>query len=264
MKKIKGFILAAIVAVLSNPGYSLHAAQEYSAVEDIKQQIEAMDEAMSYQRQQMQALKDKLEAETGEKIAGAFAESVYVKENPDDIGKIVDERIEKYLTDGNNRAKLVKAGVIPDLKIYWDEGLKMKSGDGNFKLQIGGRVFNDWGWFDQDDDIETFIGDQVDGTEFRRARIFMKGDIYKNVGYKVEYDFAGGGRPSFKDVYLKLKEIPYAGNFRVGHFKEPFGLEELTSSRFITFMERGLNNVFAPSRNTPSLPKSQTDNRLRH
>lgn len=241
-------ILITIAAVLYNAGISY--AQENPAIDDIKQQIEAMDKAMFYQKEQMQALKDKLEAETGEKIKSAFDESMYVKEDMDHIDQIVDERIEKYLTDKDNRAKLVKAGIIPGLSAYWDEGMKLKSEDGNFKLQIGGSVFNDWGWFDQDDDIETFIGDQVDGTEFRKARIFMKGDIYKNIEYMVEYDFASAGRPGFKNVYLELKKIPYVRHFRAGHFKEPFSLEELTSNNFITFMERGLNNVFAPSRNT--------------
>jgi phosphate-selective porin OprO/OprP len=39
------------------------------------------------------------------------------------------------------------------------------------------------------------------------------------------------------------------GDFQVGYFKEPFSLEELTSSRFISFVERGLPNIFAPGRN---------------
>jgi phosphate-selective porin OprO/OprP len=39
------------------------------------------------------------------------------------------------------------------------------------------------------------------------------------------------------------------GTLTAGHFKQPIGLEELTSSRFITFMERALcSQAFAPSR----------------
>jgi phosphate-selective porin OprO/OprP len=118
---------------------------------------------------------------------------------------------------------------------------------------------NDWGWFSEDNDVKRAIGDQVDGTEFRRARMYTSGTIYKNIAFKAQYDFASGsaegagevkGRPAFKDVYIELKKIPYLGHFRVGHFKEPFSLEELTSSKYITFMERSLNNVFSPSRNT--------------
>ena len=136
-----------------------------------------------------------------------------------------------------------------DFKAYWDKGLRFESGNGNFKLKMGGRIMNDWGWFSENSAVKKVIGDQVDGTEFRRVRLYMGGDIYENVGYKIEFDYEGG-EANFKDVYIELKKIPYMGHFRVGHYKEPFSLEELTSSRFITFMERSLNNVFAPSRNT--------------
>jgi phosphate-selective porin OprO/OprP len=68
------------------------------------------------------------------------------------------------------------------------------------------------------------------------------------VEFKVQYDFAGGD-VDFKDVWLGLKDLPF-GTLKIGHFKEPFSIEELTSSKYTTFMERGLPNVFAPSRNT--------------
>ncbi len=66
-----------------------------------------------------------------------------------------------------------------------------------------------------------------------------------------QYDFAGGDA-DFKDVYVGLKKLPGVGTLKVGHFKEAFGLEELTSSKYITFIERSLpTEAFAPSRFNP-------------
>lgn len=143
-----------------------------------------------------------------------------------------------------------KAGTGSALVATWDKGLHLNSVDGNFKLKIGGRLHNDWTWGDQADDLENAGLVFEDGVEFRRARLYLAGTIYKNVEFKAEYDFAGSTDVAFKDVYLALTGIPVVGTFKVGHFKEPFSLEELTSSNFITFMERGLPNVFAPGRNT--------------
>ena len=78
---------------------------------------------------------------------------------------------------------------------------------------------------------------------------------------KIQYDFAGG-TTKFKDVYLGLTEIPYLGKIRVGHMKEPFSLEEMTSSNNVTFMERALPNAFASSRNTGLLISNHAKERV--
>jgi len=136
------------------------------------------------------------------------------------------------------------------LRPYWKDGLRFDSNDGSVKLKLGGRIQNDWAYFCEDGDIERAIGETFDdGTEFRRARIYFEGAIYDNIEFKVQYDFAGGDA-DFKDVFLGFEDVPVVGNVRVGQFKEPFGLEELTSSNYITFLERSLANTFAPSRNT--------------
>ncbi|NNF06809.1 MAG: porin [Candidatus Eisenbacteria bacterium] len=134
--------------------------------------------------------------------------------------------------------------------VAWNSGLQFKSEDGAEKVKLGGRIMNDWAWLDGDDDVEAALGVLEDGTEFRRVRMFLSGQIYSNVLFKAQLDFAGGSA-SFKDVYLGLKGVPGLGTLKVGQQHEPFGLEELTSSNHSMFMERPLlNDAFAPSRHT--------------
>jgi phosphate-selective porin OprO/OprP len=134
-----------------------------------------------------------------------------------------------------------------DFRVFWKEGLNFATLDENFKLKIGGRLQTDWFWSGEDTGIKQDVGDQEDGVEVRRARLFFSGLIYGNIEYKLQFDFAGG-EAVLKDAYLALPDFPL-GELRMGHFKEPFSLEELTSSKYITFLERALPNAFAPSRN---------------
>ncbi len=150
-----------------------------------------------------------------------------------------------------------------DLRVFWKEGLRFESRDSDFKLKIGGRIYSDWGWMREDSKVKRQVadGDLLDGTEFRAARMYMSGSIYDEIDYKVQFDFAPSST-EFKDVYLGFRHFP-GGYLKVGHFKEPFGLEELTSSRFITFMERSLANAFVPGRNTGfTLSSPAFDNRM--
>ena len=57
------------------------------------------------------------------------------------------------------------------------------------------------------------------------------------------------GSPDFKDVYMGIKQL-FGGGVRVGQFKEPLGLEQLTSSNSITFLERSLTDAIIPGRST--------------
>ncbi len=141
-----------------------------------------------------------------------------------------------------------KAKFPHDFRVYWKEGIRLDSLDKTFKLKIGGRIMGDFSFGNYDDDVARYIGEQSDGHEFRRARLYVAGTVYDEYEFKAQYDFAGGDA-DFKDVYLGIKHLPYIGGVRLGHFKEPFSLEELTSSKHITFMERALPNMFAPSRN---------------
>jgi phosphate-selective porin OprO/OprP len=134
------------------------------------------------------------------------------------------------------------------LKAQEDAEAKKKAEFPTHKFR--GRVDADAVWFAQDEDHRATVGDIQDGADFRRARIGVEGLLFENVGYVLEMDFAGSGRPSFTDVYVTITDLPCLGNVRIGHFKEFYSLEQLTSARFVTFMERStMDQAFVPARN---------------
>ena len=146
-----------------------------------------------------------------------------------------------------------------DFRVFWKEGLRFESLDKNFKLKFGGRIMNDWAWMDADSSVEKSKGNAMDGTEFRRVRLYISGLMYGNVDYKLQFDFAGG-KAKLKDAFIGIRGLRF-GYLKMGHFKEPFGLEELTSSKYTTFIERALPMAFAPSRNNGIMLSSTAFNK---
>ena len=120
------------------------------------------------------------------------------------------------------------------------------------ELSIGGRFMWDataWSGVEEEADGAWDGVEFVNGTETRRARVFLKGEVYENLKFKVVYDFSGGDAIALKDAYLDVVGVPGVGNVRVGQFLEPLCFNELTSSKYISFIERASLNAFAPSRN---------------
>ncbi len=131
------------------------------------------------------------------------------------------------------------------------------------KIKWGGRIQFDGATMSSDD--PSVDAQLLDGTEFRRARLFASGSFNEWVIFKLQIDFADSfaltttdsgndvvttrESPAFKDVFIHFQNLPGVGGITAGHFKEPFSLEEKTSSKYITFMERARPNVFAASRN---------------
>ena len=138
-------------------------------------------------------------------------------------------------------------------RVYWQDGVRMDSADEQFKLRIGGRIMNDWTFVRADDSLVESLGSLGsfvrDGAQFRRARLYASGVMYDRIEYRAEFDFADSFA-NFSDIYVGLRDVPVLGTVKAGHFKEPFGLEALTSSNHITLLERSAGDVFAPLRNT--------------
>jgi len=140
---------------------------------------------------------------------------------------------EQYESLKKNRG-LAKPGKLK-------KGLRFKSPDGEFQYKIGGRLMFDAAYYDNE-------GRELgNGTKVRRARMFIAGTLYHDWDFEGEFDFADN-ETSVKSAFIAYSGFE-AAYIQIGNFKEPFSLEEHTSSRYITFMERGLPNVFAPGRN---------------
>jgi phosphate-selective porin OprO/OprP len=141
-----------------------------------------------------------------------------------------------------NEAKATAAshnsgGSDLDLKVKWKGAPGLSSTDGKFKFKVRGRLMTDYDGIDQDFPITG--EDDVSAVELRRARIGVEGVIYYDFKYKFEVDFAGG-ESECKDCYIAYTNWANweKNEIIVGNFKTANSLEQLTSSRFITFMER--------------------------
>ncbi len=138
--------------------------------------------------------------------------------------------------------QLVTAQDKNKFTTYWDKGIHVESVDGDFKIKMGGRIQYDIMFINQDDSLNAHYTAE-NGSEIRRARLYTSGTLFSNVKFKLQVDFAPA-KVVLKDVYLTITKIPFVGNFQAGNFKQPFGMEMLTSSNTITEMERPLTNQF--------------------
>lgn len=114
-------------------------------------------------------------------------------------------------------------------------------------VKVSGLMQIDSLFFAQDSRSTATVGDVQDVTDFRRARLGVKGEVAKNVSYQMEYDFGFPGRPNFTNVLLDLADVG-PGNLRVGQWIMPFGMESATSIREVVFLERSLASSLVPLR----------------
>lgn len=145
------------------------------------------------------------------------------------------ETLEERLSRVEERLEKAKDDQLP-----WDP----------YVSEFGGRIqFDETFNMDADDRIEDVVGDGdlEDGAEFRRVRFYAEGDIESWLAYKLQLEFAGG--VELRDVYLKAHDLGALPEIKIGNFKEPFSLQELTSSKYITLMSRSmLTDFFTPAR----------------
>lgn len=129
---------------------------------------------------------------------------------------------------------------VPLPGMYDGGYLVFQSADSAFKYWLDGRVMIDGA---------DYLGAQnalATGVGIRRARLGVKTTLFRSWQGEIDVDFAGDA------VEVKDLWVGYAGwnnsLLRIGNYKEPFSLETLTSSKFITFLERSYIDNFSPDR----------------
>jgi phosphate-selective porin OprO and OprP len=116
-----------------------------------------------------------------------------------------------------------------------------------FKLVLGGYIQVNF----EDGDVSAFEGRfgmtaLKDRFRLRRARINLTGDFAENFDFKIEGDFENSdgissGRTAFEatDIFVNWHQFAEA-NVKVGQWKAPFGLEQLTPDQYLIIIERSL------------------------
>ena len=149
---------------------------------------------------------------------------------------------------------------------FTNNGLWFESENKSFQFHVGGRTQMDTSFFAAGKTVQSGRGGTGkirDGTDPRRFRIRLEGAMWENMLYTMEVDFVNtaipqgtagagpltgtantpsAGSPVPTDLWIGFRKIPVIGHIRIGNQKEPFGFERITSSRFLSFMERSFNH----------------------
>jgi phosphate-selective porin OprO and OprP len=122
-------------------------------------------------------------------------------------------------------------------RVDFKRGFSIESADGENKLNLSGRFNGDY---------RLYLGDSPNNDTFliRRARLSMKGTLYKYYEFTVDADFSQG-TPQLYEALLNINYVPYS-QLMFGQFKIPFGLEQLTSTNNMAFVENSLADNFPP------------------
>lgn len=148
-------------------------------------------------------------------------------------------RIDKDLRDNNNsRFSRANDGSV------LENGLGIKSKDGNTTAQFTGRIHMDYRNYSPDYATGQTTDGYQDAMEMRRGRFGVRGQIAKDFKYQLLANFgndvgASSTSSTIDEFWVNYDANP-AAQLQFGTFKMPFSLEQLTSSNNIDFMERSL------------------------
>jgi phosphate-selective porin OprO/OprP len=213
----------------NNPINSTEAAE----IEALKQEIQKLDQKVSYLENQQQAEQQNATNTDKEQIQ--------------DLDQKV--RILSRERENDQDAAAIAAKSAPKITLG-SSGLGFSSADSNFVATIHGLIQVDSRTFSQDDHVQG-----NDSILLRRARPIITGTVFHDFDFNFTPEFGNGTpgaasaatTPSIYDAYLNYHYSP-AFQVEAGKFKPPVGLEYLQSDANMSFNERSLVTDLIPGR----------------
>ena len=148
------------------------------------------------------------------------------------------------------------------LRAFWREGARLETADRRVRLRLRARFDGDAAFFGSTQQLERLRDEPLEnGVEVRRARVGIGGKIGSHFHFKADVDFAdliddpSESSPELKSVYVGLHDLPGGLTVRLGNLREPFGLERVTSSRYVNFLERSLTTALEPPRTNTAVAR---------
>jgi len=165
---------------------------------------------------------------------------------------VLTEEEGKLITKGHDSKKKTEPKVSEK-----DGAFKVESANGKNSIQLTGRLHFDYRSNSIEDmSTETTRGGQANDTDtasvadqfqLRRARLGVKGRLAGMADYELVGNLVGSSTNIVDVAYLDFNKFEKFG-LKFGKFKQGVGLEELTSSNNVDFIERSYVAQLVPSK----------------
>jgi len=211
-----GGSLAAIV-LLAAPRLGAQTPSESERLQKLERAVEQLQERNAELEREVSSLKK----QTAEFPAGAKMKTKVFFDGKSYVEKAVaeEEKLPVYVQQRGPELKLVLGGYIQANF----EGIDVSPFEGRFGSTALKERFR-----------------------LRRARINLTGDFAEQFDFKIEGDFENSdgissSRTAFSgtDIFVNWHQFPEA-QIKVGQWKAPFGLEQLTPDQYLIIIERSL------------------------
>ena len=210
-----GASLAAIISLAAQP-LGAQTASESERLQKLERAVELLEKRNA----ELQAEVSSLKAKQAAVVPDGKMKTKIISEGKTYVEKVVEEKPPIYVVPRASELKLVLGGFI---QVNFEDSDAFAF-QGNFGLSA--------------------IKDRF---RLRRARVNLTGDFAEQFDFKVEGDFAqnDGTSPSNRvdfsgtDIWVNWHQFP-AAQIKVGQWKAPFGLDQLTPDTSLYTIERTL------------------------